>query len=378
MNWNSRFSSAAIVVVIALASSAHISTAQDDIDSSRRNAIVKAIEKVSPAVVTINVVDVRRERVVDPFFQDFWGLFGPYGANPTRIENREIESVGSGVIIDKEGHILTNYHVLQGADYISSVSLPDGRTLEVELVGADERSDIALLKAQGKDLPYAELGDSEDLIVGEWVIAIGNPFGNMMQDPQPSVSVGVVSANHRRVGRQVGGGDRYYQDLIQTDAAINPGNSGGPLVNSRGQVVGINTMIFSTTGGSQGLGFSIPVNRARRVVDEVLTYGRRRSPWLGFRGEAVGALGPYAMQQLRIAVQSGVVVTEILKGSPAFKAGLQLGDVITSINGEKVEAPQDIDFVVWSFFIGDAVTLEYNRQGKTGKVEFKIEELAER
>jgi serine protease Do len=366
---------ALVLAALLLAAAAH---AQDDIDSSRRNAIVRAIERVSPAVVTINVVDVRRERVIDPHFQDFWGLFGPYGPSPTRIQNREVESVGSGVIIDQQGHILTNFHVLQGADYISSVSLPDGRTLEVELVGTDERSDIALLKAKGKDLPYAELGDSEDLIVGEWVIAIGNPFGNMMEDPQPSVSVGVVSANHRRVGRQVGGGERFYQSLIQTDAAINPGNSGGPLVNSRGQVVGINTMIFSTTGGSQGLGFSIPVNRAKRVVEEVLTYGRRRSPWLGFRGEAIGALAPYALQQLRIAVQSGVVVTEILKGSPAFKAGLELGDVITSINGEKVEAPQDIDFVVWSFFIGDSVTLEYNRQGKAGKVEFKIEELAER
>ncbi len=348
---------------------------QDGIHASRENAITRAIEQVTPAVVTINVVEIKRERVVDPFFNNFMGLFDFYPPR-TRVRGRAVESIGTGFIFDEQGHILTNYHVIQNADSIASVSLSDGRSLEVSLVGGDERTDIAVLRARSDaPLPYARLGDSEDLIIGEWVIAIGNPFGLMISDPQPSVSVGVVSANHRRVRREVGGGDRLYQDMIQTDAAINPGNSGGPLVNAQGQVIGVNTMLFSQSGGHQGLGFAIPVNRARRVAGEIIQHGHRRNPWFGFRGEAVGAVNPYTIRQLGIRAEYGVLVTEILRTSPAYHAGLELGDVIIAANGEKVEHPLDVDFVNWGLFVGDKAVLEIDRKGTPKRIEFLVEEI---
>jgi len=362
-----------LVCVLLLAVSA-CADVQDDLTSSRRNAIVNTIEKVAPAVVTINVVEIQRERVGDPFFFDFWDHFGP--RRGPRVRERAVESIGTGFIFDVEGHILTNYHVLQGADIIASVTLPDGRNLEVELVGFDERSDIAVLKAKGEKLPYIPLGDSEDLLVGEWVMAIGNPFGLIMRDPQPSVSVGVISANHRRVSRDVGGGDRLYQDLIQTDAAINPGNSGGPLVNVNGRAVGVNTMIFSVSGGSQGLGFAIPISRVKRVADEILKYGRRRNPWLGFHGEAIGELAGYSLRELGITATEGVLVTELLRDCPAIEAGLSLGDVIVEMNGEVVGHPVDVDLVTWGLFVDDSVTLTVDRRGERRQVVFKVKELS--
>ncbi|HOH42689.1 MAG TPA: trypsin-like peptidase domain-containing protein, partial [Candidatus Hydrogenedentes bacterium] len=193
--------------------------AQENVAASRRNAIVTAIEKVAASVVTINVVGYERVQTADPFFDNFMGLFD-FAPGMTRTKKKAVEGIGTGFVFDQQGHILTNYHVLQNADHFSSVTLADGRNLDVEVVGTDERTDIAVLKAKtDTPLPYAVLGNSDDLYIGEWVIAIGNPFGSMITDPQPSVSVGVVSANHRRVKREVGGGDRLYQDMIQTDAA---------------------------------------------------------------------------------------------------------------------------------------------------------------
>ncbi len=348
-----------------------VSAAGEEIGDSRRNAIVRAIEKVAPAVVTINVVQIQTERA-DPFF-DMFGF--PMGG--PRVRQRAVEGIGSGFIMDADGHIVTNYHVLQNADAISSVTLPDGRNLEVTLVGADERSDLAVLKVAGggAGIPYVATGNSEELLTGEWVIAIGNPFGNMMSDPQPSVSVGVVSANHRRVSREVGGGDRLYQDLIQTDAAINPGNSGGPLVNSAGEVVGVNTMIFSNSGGYQGLGFAIPMNRVRRVADELIKHGRRRDPWFGFRGQALSEVNAYTLRQLGMQAENGVLVTEIMRSSPAYKEGLDVGDVVVAVNGEPVSHPTDVDFANWSLFIGDKATLRIDRKGVMSEITFTVEEI---
>lgn len=344
---------------------------QPSVDDSRRNALVTAIERVAPAVVTINMLEVRAERSNDPFFE----LFG-FGFENPRMRHRTVESLGSGFIFDEQGHILTNYHVLQGAQAISSVTLPDGRELQVELVGTDERTDLAVLRAKAENLPHIALGDSDKLMTGEWAIAIGNPFGNMMRDPQPSVSVGVISANHRRVSREVGGGDRLYQDLIQTDAAINPGNSGGPLVNAGGEVIGINTMLFSNSGGYQGLGFSIPINRAKRVVQDIIQYGRRRDPWFGFRGQAVEELTEYSLQQLGVQAPSGVLVTEISRRSPASEAGLQPGDVIVEVNGVKVAHPTDIDFINWDLFIGDPVQMVVRRQDRQLTISFTVREVS--
>ncbi|OQB33167.1 MAG: putative serine protease HtrA [Candidatus Hydrogenedentes bacterium ADurb.Bin170] len=349
--------------------------AQENVAASRRNAIVTAIEKVAASVVTINVVGYERVQTADPFFDNFMGLFD-FAPGMTRTKKKAVEGIGTGFVFDQQGHILTNYHVLQNADHFSSVTLADGRNLDVEVVGTDERTDIAVLKAKtDTPLPYAVLGNSDDLYIGEWVIAIGNPFGSMITDPQPSVSVGVVSANHRRVKREVGGGDRLYQDMIQTDAAINPGNSGGPLVNAEGVVVGINTMLFSQSGGYQGIGFAIPSNRARKVAQEIIQFGRRRNPWFGFHGKAVEEMNAYSLRELQIQSRSGVVVTEILKISPAYIAGLQLGDVIEEVNGYPVQYPQDIDFINWDLFCGDSVRLSIDRQGIKKEVRFSVSEI---
>ena len=350
--------------------------AQPDVDASRNNAIVRAIEKAAPAVVTINVVSYQREAVLEPLFDDFWGLFGPPLAR-RRIRQRALTGLGSGFIYDDRGHILTNYHVLQGADAISSVVLPDGRRLDVEVVGGNERSDIAVLRVKGdlSTLPRIQLGDSDALRLGEWVIAIGNPFGMLIRDRQPSVSVGVVSAVHRKVSRTIGDGERRYQDLIQTDAAINPGNSGGPLVDAAGRVVGVNTMIFSNSGGYQGLGFALPINRVKRVADELIQYGRRREPWFGFRGQAITETDPYTLSQLGIVVDTGVLVTEVVKGSPAAKAGLRPGDVVLAVNGETVEHPLDVDFINWALFVGDTAVFDVARGVKTVQLTLRLEEF---
>ena len=372
---NKQISAVSILLCLAILVLSTPATAQvqDQITDSRRNAIVNAIEEVAVTVVTINVVKIQREQLVDPFFNNFMGLFN---FHQPRVRGRAVESIGTGFLFDEKGHIFTNYHVIENADLISSVSLSDGRSLEVEVVGADERTDIAVLRVVSDGpFPYARLGDSENLLIGEWAIAIGNPFGAMIQDPQPSVSVGVISANHRRVNRKVGGGERLYQDLIQTDAAINPGNSGGPLVNALGEVVGINTMIFSQSGGDQGLGFAIPMNRARRVAEEIIQHGRRRNPWFGFRGEAVSEVNPYTLQQIGILSNYGVLVTEIHRQSPAYAAGLELGDVILAVNGEKVEHPLDIDFINWGLFIGDKVSLDINRKDRKQPINFVVAEV---
>lgn len=347
----------------------------DEIGDSRRNAIVTSIERAAPAVVSVNVALLRAQRRLPPMFDDFWGLFDM--PRPTyQIEKRRMNSVGSGFIINPQGYILTNYHVIEGADEVVSVTLPDGRELAVQVVGADERTDVAVLRVNDpKQLPSVGLGDSDDLLTGEWVIAIGNPFGTLMKDPQPTVSVGVVSANHRRVSSSIGDGERLYQGMIQTDAAINPGNSGGPLVNARGQVIGINTMIFSQSGGSVGLGFAIPINRARRVAEEIIQYGRRRDPWAGFKVEDVQSLPPAILAQLDVRVDHGCIVRNIIKGVPAQLAGLQPGDVIVAINGNRVDNASDIDFVIWDLFVGDRCRLTVNRKGKNGAIEFPIQEI---
>jgi serine protease Do len=352
--------------------------AQDAVDASRRNAIVRAIEEVAPTVVTINVVDVRTERVMEPSLHDFFRDFGFPGSRP-RLRQRAVESLGTGFVIDAQGHVITNMHVIQNADY-GTVTLPDGREMPFDFVGGDERTDVAVLKLRPEGdatpIPHVRFGDSSLLMVGEWVIAIGNPFGAMMDDPQPSVSVGVVSANHRKVTRRIGNGGQHLQDMIQTDAAINPGNSGGPLVNANGEVIGVNTFIFSNSGGSQGLGFAIPINRARRVAEEIIEHGRRRSPWLGFRGEAVRSIPEQTLQRLGVQAAEGVLVTELLRGCPAAKAGLDVGDVIVSLNGEAVAYPEDIDYLTWGLFIGDEVRLETQRGREARAVRFLVEELS--
>ncbi|MCC6488807.1 MAG: trypsin-like peptidase domain-containing protein [Candidatus Hydrogenedentes bacterium] len=360
-------------IVVAMVA-AQVLPAQEAVDSSRRNAIVTAIEKAAPAVVSVNVVQVRAQRELPPMFRDFWDFFYLPPSN-YRLEKRRQDSVGSGFFVSKDGYLLTNFHVIEDADEVASVTLSDGRELPVELIGADERTDLAVLKASQANVPSIPLGNSDDLLTGEWAIAIGNPFGPLMSDPQPTVSVGVVSANHRRVSPSVGGGERLYQGMIQTDAAINPGNSGGPLVNAKGEVIGVNTMIFSQSGGSVGLGFAIPINRARRVADEIIRYGRRRDPWAGFKVDDLASLPQPLIAELGVHATSGCLVRNILRDAPAYQAGLRPGDVVTAINGQHVETATDIDFAIWDLFVGDTISLEVDRKGEALKFEFPVQEL---
>ncbi len=354
-----------ITLSVALTFPSFFAISQDSISDSRRNAIVTAVEKASPAVVTINVVEYQADDL-DPFFE----LFG------FPIRRQQVSSIGSGFVFHPAGYILTNYHVLENASKITSVTLSSGEKLDVEFVGADPRTDIAVLKASGNNFPYISMGDSENLYIGEWVIAIGNPFGSLMKDPRPTVSVGVVSAVHRKVSRSVSGDTRLYQDLIQTDAAINPGNSGGPLVNSKGEVIGINTMIVSRTGGYQGLSFAIPINRARRVAEELIKFGKRRDPWFGFKGESLDSIDPRLLRELGIQVEKGVFITRILKESPAYQAGLRPGDVVVEINKQPVEDSLDVDYINWDLFIGDPVEIKIFREGKYLNIQFTIQELS--
>lgn len=229
------------------------------VDVSRQNAITNAVRLVEPAVVSVNVIKTELVRARSPFGFGFFDFFG----YPMQ---RQVQSIGSGVIYDDEGFIITNAHVVSGATQIKVV-LPDKREFDAGIVGIDQIHDIAKLKISGNKLPVAKLGDSSDLIIGEWSIALGNPYGFLMNDSKPSVSVGVISALNRSFAPRQ---DRHdYKAMIQTDAAVNPGNSGGPLVNINGEVIGINTFIFSENGGNIGIGFAIPINSVKAILQAI-------------------------------------------------------------------------------------------------------------
>ncbi|HUF89780.1 MAG TPA: trypsin-like peptidase domain-containing protein [Gemmatimonadota bacterium] len=332
-------------------------TPSRSIDESRRNAIVTAAEDVGPAVVSVNVVatQVVRERSFfdDPFMDPFFrGLF------PPRERLRQIQGLGSGFIVSQDGYVITNQHVVADATEIV-VTLLDGRQLPAELVQADELTDLAVLKIEADDLPTARLGNSDSLLIGEWAIAIGNPFGYLLADRNPSVTVGVISAIDRDVRPEQGGGRaQVWSGMIQTDAAINPGNSGGPLVNAAGEVVGVNAFIFSgASGGSIGLGFAIPINRARRVLRDIVEFGTIRRPWLGVH------LAPTQGANGRPAV--GARVIRVDPQSPAERAGIEPGDVIVEADGRPLQSPIDWEGRLLDLPTGSELTLVLSRDGTT-------------
>ncbi len=330
------------------------------VSNSRRNAIVIATEETSPAVVSVNVrrSDVVAERPSgDPFF-DF---FGP------QLRRREISSLGSGFIVDHEGHILTNAHVLgvnEGGELQAVwVTLPDGRQFPAKVVGADADNDIAVLSIQAKNLPVARLQTVDDNLIGEWVVAIGNPFGYLIGDPKPTVTVGVISAVRRSFSSQSG---IHYFNMIQTDASINPGNSGGPLVNTDGKVIGINTFILTGGGSSQGsigLGFAIPIEKAKLVMDELLKYGTIRQFTTGLYAEP--DYNPH---------HHGVTVARVDAGSPADKAGLQAGDVLYAVAGKRIDDLQDVLDLFRQFQVGEKVEILYRRHGQNRRTEMTLQE----
>ena len=318
-----------------------IARLQQELAGSRRNAIVLAAERVSPAVVSVNTV--RRERVIPRSI--FEQLMVPEGYE------QESAGMGSGFIIHESGLVVTNEHVVRGATEVF-VTLPDGREFDASVIGNDETTDLAVLRldltdATGAALPVAPLGSSADLLIGEWVVAIGNPLGFLLANTEPSVTAGVVSA----VGRNIipNGGDQrgYYLDMIQTDASINPGNSGGPLVNGLGQVIGVNSSILSQGGGSEGLGFAIPIDRARRVVRDLVENGAVRHAWIGADVERIGASGAGARRQ------RDVRIARVVPGSPADRAGLRAGMVVSEVEDRSIRTPLDWQSAILQGQVGE-------------------------
>jgi serine protease Do len=323
-------------------------------------------EKVSPAVVWVEAEQTVKVETPgfgfnDPFFRRFFGPDFRRFFGPMEPEEREYKrhGLGSGVIIDGGGYILTNNHVVAGADNLT-VKLADGRDFKAELSGADPATELAVIKITGDfgELPTAELGDSDDLSVGEWVVAIGNPLGL-----SHTVSAGIVSAKGRSIGIA------RYENLIQTDAAINPGNSGGPLVNLRGEVVGINTAIVSQSGGNIGIGLAIPVNMAKAILDDLKAGRPVRRGYLGIVG---GDLASELAAQFGYKGEGGALVNEVIEDTPAEQAGLQPGDIIIKWNGREVEDFEHLRRMVAETSPGSMVTVTIWREGKEMTLEVEV------
>ncbi len=348
----------------------------------RGNTIIEATRIAAPSVVTVATITRITERVYDPwsnpffsnpFFEEFFGRHStpPHSEGPTYRE-REIPGMGSGFIISSDGYILTAEHVVHSADVIE-ITLSDGRSFPGEVVGRDPYTDTAVVRIiGGEDLPVAVLGNSDNLEVGQWAIAIGNPFGFIVKDPQPTVTVGVISATNRTMRYKLATGDvRIFEGLIQTDAAINPGNSGGALVNSLGEVIGINSSILSTSGGNQGIGFAIPINVAREVADEIIRFGGVRRSYIGFYLQDVT---PSIAQAMRLTSSDGTLITQVDKGSPAAEAGLESGDIVLSYNGEPVTGVDGFNTLFKESVPGDDVVLTVQRDGRQYRVALVIAE----
>ncbi len=314
--------------------------------SSRRTAIVAAVERAAKAVVSINVTSTR-EVPRSPW--DFF--FVPEGA-------RVVQGYGTGFIIRPNGVIVTNQHVVANATKVV-VTLPDGTDLEAKVLGEDPLTDVAVVKVNRQDLPTITTGHSTDLMIGEWVVAMGNPYAYLLGNAEPTVTVGVVSATSRNI-LPTDGQTGLYLDMIQTDAAINPGNSGGPLANALGEVVGVNSSIFSSTGGSVGLGFAIPIERALRVADEIIKSGSVRRAWVG-----LDVQGAEAMRDWKSA--GGVVVSGVTPQGPAARAGLREGDVLVEANGRPLRNYLDWEAVKLDLHVGDSVDVRVRSGGGTVK-----------
>ncbi|MCL5780327.1 MAG: trypsin-like peptidase domain-containing protein [Firmicutes bacterium] len=314
------------------------------------DTIANIVEQAGPAVVKINtVVEVQGYNNNNPFFNDpFFRQF--FGVSP---ESRYQSGLGSGFIISKDGYILTNEHVIDGAQRINVLVKGHKKTYQAKLVGADPSLDLAVLKIEGKDFPTLPLGDSNRIRVGNWVIAIGSPFG--LED---TVTIGVISAKERPLEID----NRTFEHLLQTDASINPGNSGGPLLNLNGEVIGINTAINAQ---AQGIGFAIPTGTVKEVLDELIQQGKVKRPWLGVQIQPVT---PDIANYLGYEGSAGAVVYGVVSEGPAQKAGIKEGDVILSIDGSKIESPDDLIKIMQKKKVGAQVEVELFRQGKTIKI----------
>jgi len=324
----------------------------------------RVAEKVGPAVVKIECERVEQVRGFDQEwpFDEFWDRF--FGLPRSRPREYRTPVQGTGFFISADGYILTNNHVVEKAAKIT-VYTSQGDELPAKPIGLDSRTDLALIKVEGKDFPYAELGDSSQIKVGEWVLAIGNPWGL-----EHTVTAGIVSAK----GRQLGEVQPIYQDFIQTDAAINRGNSGGPLVNLRGEVIGITSNIFSPTGSYAGIGFAIPSSLAKKIVAQLKEKGRVIRGYLGIVPDPINE---DLRQFLKLKSKEGAVVRSVEPGSPADKAGLKQYDVIIEVNGQKVKDDMDLRFKIAEIAPGSKATIKIIRDGKESTLTAAIEELPE-
>ncbi|MFV8781781.1 DegQ family serine endoprotease [Microbulbifer sp. SA54] len=320
------------------------------------------IEQNSPAVVKINTLERARtssNRVPPQYQQDIPDIFR-HLLEPPQRQQRPVASMGSGFIISEDGYVVTNNHVVDGADQVQ-VTLTDRREFDAKVIGTDQRSDLALLKIDARDLPTVRWGDSERIKVGEWVVAIGSPFGL-----DYSASAGIVSA----MGRSIPNESREnYVPFIQTDVAINPGNSGGPLFNLEGEVIGINSQIYTRSGGSIGLSFAIPASLAQDVVAQLREKGRVDRGWLGVGIQDVDRKLATAMG---LGKPTGALVGQLEAGSPADKAGILVGDVITRFDGHKIHMSGDLPHVVGQTRPGSDVPVVLMREGKERKLSVRV------
>lgn len=322
---------------------------------------IRVSQAVSPAVVTIKAEKIiRRPDIFSGWEYEFFGF------KPPQERQREFRStvLGSGVLI-KDGYILTNNHVVDNVEDIT-VSLTNRQEYKAEIVGRDPKSDVAVLKIEGKDLPFAILGDSDKLRVGQWVLAIGNPFSDELYS---TVTHGIISALGRSSVRLVD-----YEDFIQTDAAINPGNSGGALVNLKGEVIGINSAIASRSGGSQGVGFAIPINLVKRVMEDLIRDGRVVRAYLGVQ---IQEINQQIARSLGLKEVAGALIADVVDDSPAKKAGLETGDVVLQVNGKDILTSSDLRNTISAQRPGQKVTLTIFRNGKTKNVTTTLQELPE-
>jgi len=337
--------------------SASAATRSDSIDSRRRTLLTDAVAKVSPAVVTVQT-EVVQNAPVDPFD----AFFGGAGSG-----QRVLQGLGTGFIVRSDGVIVTNAHVINDAKTIS-VALRDGTPYRARLVGKDETNDIAVLKVDAKNLPVAELGNSDSLLIGEWAIAIGNPYGFYLGNSEPSVTTGVISGTGRNLAAP-NEGSATYVDMIQTDAAINHGNSGGPLVDAVGEVIGMNSSIYSPSGGSVGLGFAIPINRVKRVMEDLLLHGVVRQPWLGIKLELPQVNSPLG------ALRFGVNVRAVVPGSPADAAGIRAGDTLVKAGNRVLHNPFDWEAEKLDLRVGERVQLTVKRGDRQFPVSVTVASL---
>lgn len=337
-----------------LQTSASRDSVNETVHASRQNAITRTVALASPAVVGINVIGEQVVRYRSPFGDDpFFSQF--FGDNYYR---QKVQELGSGFIISPDGYILTNDHVAGNGKEIT-VTMTNGEKKRAQLIGTDAVSDIALLKIDGSNLPYLRLGNSNDVIIGEWAIAFGNPFGLFDLGDKPTVTVGVVSATGMNLQAQEG---RTYRGMIQTDAAINSGNSGGPLVNSDGEVIGVNAVIFTPNQGSIGLGFAIPINRVKEIVARLKKSGKvEREFWTGLEIQSVdNNLARY----FGLRKAEGVIVSGVQRGSPGERAGFRAGDVIVDVGGEKVLDEEQLMGIVSDAKVGDVLVMKIIREKK--------------